>query len=107
MWRIQKVFNIGPGPDDDIPGTFDDEHINDGWVMSTHPAELPGHFNQADVDQYFVDRPADFFESVLTFPTLVQPIQPDQPTPPVQPIRPEQILFCLRSLLTGCLGYDP
>ena len=27
MWRIQKVFNIGPGPDG-IPGTFDDEHIS-------------------------------------------------------------------------------
>ena len=63
MWRIQKVFNIGPGPDG-IPGTFDDEHINDGWVMSTHPAELPGHFNQADVDQYFADRPTDFFRVV-------------------------------------------
>jgi hypothetical protein len=60
MWRIQKVIDIGPGPDM-VPGTPDDEYGNDGWVISTNQMELPDHFSPQQVDQFFIDRPTDYF----------------------------------------------
>ena len=59
MWRIQKVIDIGPGPDM-VPGTPDDEYGNDGWVISTNQMELPDHFSPQQVDQFFADRTAEF-----------------------------------------------
>ena len=87
----------------------DDEHINDGWVMSTNSAELPGHFNQADVDQYFADLSSGLLPSRY-LPSRTRPIQPDRPTPPAQPIQAQStefpFLLSTNNKPASCLTYS-
>ena len=81
MWRIQKVSMVSDGPDG-IPGTPDDEFGNAGWVMSTHPAEIPDGLAPIAVDQYFSDRFAQFPHIGSYVLGTQGPIGPIGPTDP-------------------------
>ena len=58
-WRIRRVEHDGMGPDG-AHGGVDDTFIAAGWTMGVNPQTFPSAWTDQQVEQYFLDRPADF-----------------------------------------------